>query len=335
VVPSGMVGSDGLMAIETRTATVTVRTVEPVIPPEVALMVAVPGRRLLARPVLLTVAVEGVSEAQVALEVRSCVSESVNVPVALNCWVVPNAIDGVAGVTAIDTSTAVVTARVVLPLIEPDVAVIVVVPTPALVAKPLLPGVLLIVATVADDELHCTVVVISWVLPSVKVPVAVNCCAVPRGTLGVAGVTAIETRAAGVTFTLVEPVMNKRRAVTRLLPTATLVTNPWPFTVATVGRCVVQVTEVVRSCVLPSSKVPVAVICSVVPNAKEGLVGVTAIETKICADSNVAEAIQNRTTATTFRQFLAGRAIELPKGPHSFMIYLNKSAIIVTDKGKT
>jgi len=147
------------MAIETRTAAVTVSTVEPVIPAEVALMVAVPGSRLVARPVGLTTAVVGVFEAQVAVEVRFWVCESVKVPVAVNCWLVPNAIEGVAGVTAIETSAAAVTARVVLPLIAAEVAVMVVDPTPALVAKPLLPAALLIVATVAADELHCTVVV--------------------------------------------------------------------------------------------------------------------------------------------------------------------------------
>jgi hypothetical protein len=104
--------------------------------------------------------------------------------------------------------------------------------------------------------------------------------------------------------------------------------------VAIVGRCEVQVTELVISSVLPSSKVPVAVICSVVPRAKEGFAGVTAIETKVCADRNVAEAIENRSTATAFRQLLAGRAIGLPRGPDSFMIYPNKSARIVSDKRK-
>jgi len=78
-----------------------------------------------------------------------------------------------------------------------------------------------------------------------------------------------------------------------------------------------------------------AVICWVVPNGIGGFAGVTSIETKIWADRNVAEAIQNRTAATTFRQCLAGRAIELPKGPHSVMIYLNESARIVSDKRKT
>jgi len=91
-----MVGSGGVMEIETRTAAVTVRTVEPVIAPEVALMVAVPVARLVARPVALMPAVEGGFEAQVAVEVRFCVCKSVKVPVAVNCWVLPNAIEGVA-----------------------------------------------------------------------------------------------------------------------------------------------------------------------------------------------------------------------------------------------
>jgi hypothetical protein len=205
----------------------------------------------------------------------------------------------------------------------PDVAVMRVVPTPALVAKPFVSR-LLIVATAGDAELHCTVVVIFWVLPSVKVPVAVNCCCAPRAMLGKAGVTDTEARTAGVTVTLVEPVIPERLAVTRLLPTATLVANPLLFTVTIVARCVVQAAVLVISSVLPSLKVPVAVICSVVPKAIEGLVGVTAIETKVWADKKVAEAIQNRTTATTFWQFLAGGASELPKRAYIFMICLNK-----------
>ena len=36
------------------------------------------------------------------------------------------------------------------------------------------------------------------VLPSLNVPVAVNCWVVPKGIAGLAGVTVIETNAAGV-----------------------------------------------------------------------------------------------------------------------------------------
>jgi hypothetical protein len=82
---------------------------------------------------------------------------------------------GLAGVIAIETNTAGVTLSVVDPDIEPEEAAIVVMPVSKLLARPFVSGPLLIVATVAFEELQCTVVVMSCVLPSVNVPVAVNC----------------------------------------------------------------------------------------------------------------------------------------------------------------
>ena len=100
---------------------------------------------------------------------------SVNDPVAWNCWVVPSAIEGVAGVTAMDTSAAAVTVRVVLLVMALEAAMIFVDPVPIVVASPCDPVALLMVATVAVAELQCTVLVMSCVLPSVNVPVAWNC----------------------------------------------------------------------------------------------------------------------------------------------------------------
>src|SRR5262245_53724151 len=68
-----------------------------------------------------------------------------------------------------------VTEMLVEPVIVPDVAVIVVEPVPTAVASPLLPAVLLIVATPVADELQVTVVVTFWKVPSLNDPVAVNC----------------------------------------------------------------------------------------------------------------------------------------------------------------
>jgi hypothetical protein len=85
------------------------------------------------------------------------------VPVAVNCWFVPNAIEGVAGVTAMDTRAAAVTVRVVDPLTVPELAATMVVPTPVPVARPPLE----IVATPGDEELQFTVLVRFCVLPSV------------------------------------------------------------------------------------------------------------------------------------------------------------------------
>ena len=58
------------------------------------------------------------------------------------------------------------------------------------------------------------------------VPVAVNCWVVPRGIDGIAGVTAIETSAAGVTVTRVDPETEPRAAVIFALPKLELVTKP-------------------------------------------------------------------------------------------------------------
>jgi hypothetical protein len=60
-------------------------------------------------------------------------------------------------VTEIETSAAFVTFRVVVPVTEPEVALMLVVPVATLVASPLVLAVLLIVAIEGDAELHTTV----------------------------------------------------------------------------------------------------------------------------------------------------------------------------------
>ena len=66
---------------------------------------------------------------------------------------------------------------------------------------------MLTVATLVLDELHVAVVVMFWVLLSLKVPVAVSCSVPPTFTTGLGGVIAIETSTAGVTVNVVEPLM--------------------------------------------------------------------------------------------------------------------------------
>ncbi len=105
---------------------------------------------------------------------------------------------GETGVTMIDSSTAGVTVIVVAPEMLPDVAVIVVVPTPTDVARPLVPVTLLMVATVVE-ELQETSDVIFWFDPFVNEPVAVNCCVLPSAMLGFTGVTVTPVSSAGVT----------------------------------------------------------------------------------------------------------------------------------------
>src|SRR4051794_33280699 len=138
-----MFGVVGVTAIETSPAGETVSTVEPVTPAAVALIDEVPVATPVARPVALIVATEVVAETQVTLLVRFCVELSLNVPVAVNCSVVPLAMLGLAGATAIETSAAGETVSTVDPATPESVALIIDVPFAMPVAKP----VLLIVAT--------------------------------------------------------------------------------------------------------------------------------------------------------------------------------------------
>ena len=139
VVPAAIDGSGGVMAIETSIAGVTVSSVEPATDPDIALMLAVPVPTPLESPVLLIVATETVSDDHVAVVVRSCVLPSLYVPVAVNCCVVFSAIEGRAGVTAIETRVAVVTVSTVDPVTPLEIALIVAVPEPTVVACPCVP----------------------------------------------------------------------------------------------------------------------------------------------------------------------------------------------------
>src|SRR5579859_1154687 len=91
--------------METSAGGNTVSKVEPVIAFETALMVVLPWATVCASPVVLMVATKVVVDDQVAVPVRSCVELSVKVPVAVNCWLNPNATPGLLGVTAMDAST--------------------------------------------------------------------------------------------------------------------------------------------------------------------------------------------------------------------------------------
>src|SRR5438034_7694532 len=100
-------------------------------------MVLVPVPAPLAKPLLLMVATDVLEEVQPTERVRTCVLPSLKVPVAVNCCVVPLAIDGFAGVTTIDDSTA-VTVNVVEPMTGPKAARMVLVSVVTLVSRPAL-----------------------------------------------------------------------------------------------------------------------------------------------------------------------------------------------------
>jgi hypothetical protein len=167
---------------------------------------------------------------------------SLNVPVAVNCCVVPFTIEGFAGVTAMDCSVAAVTVSPVEPTIDDEVAETVEDPTPAPVARPAA----VIVAVAVFDELHVAVVVRFWVVPSLKVPVAVNCWVAPLVIDGFVGVTAIDWSVAAVTVSVVEPAMEDDVAVIVEVPTVAPVAKPAAVMVAEAVLDELHVALVVR-----------------------------------------------------------------------------------------
>ncbi len=177
-------------------------------------------------------------------------------PTAANCLVVPTAIEEPPGVTAIETSVAPVTVSVAVPLTEPEVAVIVEVPEPT----PLPTPAEVMVATPVE-ELDQVKLVNSCVLPSSKLPTALNCRVVPAAIDCVPGVTAIDVRCAATTVKVEESFNAPRVAVMVAFPAATVVTTPAPFTVATEVSDELQVTPADKSALLPSLYVAVAVYC--------------------------------------------------------------------------
>src|SRR5208283_2644235 len=148
------------MAIDVR-AGVTVKAVDPLIEPEVAVKVVDPTATPVANPLLLMVAAAGFDELQVAEAVRLLVVPLEYVPVAVNCCVDPPATEELEGVTAMDTRVAEVAVRTVDPLIVPEVALIVVLPAATAVANPAE----LIVATLVTEEVQVTELVRFAVVP--------------------------------------------------------------------------------------------------------------------------------------------------------------------------
>lgn len=164
-----------------------------VIDPDVAVMSVVSAELTLcavASPLLSIVATLVFADCQVTASVMSIVLPSSSVPVAWYCTVLPEFVESSAGVIAIDFRFATVTVTVVEPLMAPDVAVILAFPTCSPVTRPEFETVA--AASLSDDQL--TEPVMSFVLPSLYVPVAVICLVELTVTEGVTGVTVMELR---------------------------------------------------------------------------------------------------------------------------------------------
>jgi len=232
------------------TRAVTLKPVESLSEPVPAEIVVVPSVTGVASPALpaelLIVAAVGSLEFQVAELVKSCWLPSLKVPMARNCKVVVNGIEPLDGSTRIETKGG-LTVSGVESLNEPTAAEIVVVPLAAAVAKPWLPPAMLIVATAGLLLFHVAVVVKSCLLPSVKLPLAVNCSVSATVIEGCRGVRAIETNVGAVTVNVIDPLTEPELAVIVVIPCSAVLASPWPLIVATLVLEEFQLTDVVRS----------------------------------------------------------------------------------------
>src|ERR1700704_1891500 len=133
--------------------------------------------------------------------VKSRTLLSVNVPLAVYCFVLPTPTQLVpAGETVSDVSAGAVTLSVADPEIDPTLAVIVADPGLNVLATPAFE----IVATAKfdDDQFTEESTCVLW---SEKVPVAVYDCGSPCATVADAGETLIETSTGASTVRTVEP----------------------------------------------------------------------------------------------------------------------------------
>jgi hypothetical protein len=162
------------------------------------------------------------------------------------------------------------------------VAVIVALPAPTNVANPLL----LMVATLLLLLLHCTRFVMLSVVPSSKVPVAVNCRVLwVWKTDGLDGLIEMVRSLLDFTVRVAVPVFESFSALIVAVPSATAVATPDELTVATDVGEEDQVAEEVTSLVVPPAVVPVAVKFTVSPTLASAPVGDTVTEVMVFSET--------------------------------------------------
>jgi hypothetical protein len=176
-----------------------------------------------------------------------------------------------------DTSAGGSTVIRAVPVRPAVVAVIVAVPIALALATPV-PS---MAAIVGSEDVHVHDAGGTVTLPSViRVPVTVNCCVRPLGTIAPVGERASEAGTAGRTETSVRPTTVPTVADTVTVPTPAAVTTPTVSAVAILGSDEDQLAPADRSRVVPSSYRPIAVSLMVRPFGSSRLTGVNPIDAR-------------------------------------------------------
>src|SRR6266516_4028233 len=258
----------GLTVTDATGTVLSVIAAVPLFPSLVAVIVADPAATPLTTPLALTVATAVLPLDQVIARPESELPFA-SFGVAVSCIVWPTCTDAVAGVTVTDATGTVLTVIVAVPLCPSEVAVIVAEPAATPVTSPLA----LTVAT-AVLPLDQLIVRPESELPFASFGVAASCIFWPAGTDAVAGLTVTDATGTVVTVSAAVPLLPSEVAVIVAAPTATPVACPVPFTVATAGLLLDQVT-VRPPNGLPNASRVIAAYCAVCPTPIVAVGGVT------------------------------------------------------------
>ena len=136
-----------------------------------------------------------------------------------------------AGVTAIETKAGRMTEILTVPLIEPMMAAMTALPEPTPVANPVVE----MLTMAGAEEVHETELVRSSRLPSENVPIAENCCELPREIEIPEGEIDNVIKTGELTTSGLDPLMAPDVALIFAPPTDTAVAKPPGAIVATVG----------------------------------------------------------------------------------------------------
>jgi hypothetical protein len=190
VVRAGVTTMDLMVGVPVPEAAVTVNAVTALTLPMAAEMLEAPAATPFATPAALMVAVPIADEVHVAVLVTLLVVPSLNVATAVYWSVALAASDALAGDTAIEVTVAVgavafPTVKMVAPVTAPILAAMLLAPNPTPCANP----VAVMVANSGCEVFHCEEAVTSWVVPSLRVAVALNCSVLPSAMVVRAGVT--------------------------------------------------------------------------------------------------------------------------------------------------
>src|SRR5216117_1823647 len=247
---------------------VTVMAEVPLLPSLVAVIVAEPAVTPVTSPLPPTVATALLLLAQVTVRPLSGFPFA-SFGVAASCTVWPACTDAVAGLTVTDATSTVLTVIVAVPPCPSLVAVIVaelaVTPVTSPLPLTVATAVLLLAQLTARPDNG---------LPFASLGVAASCTVWPTCTDADAGLTATDATGTLVTKIAAVPLFPSLVAVSVAAPTATPVACPAPFTVATPGLLLDQVTVRPPSG-LPNASRVIAAYCAVCPTPIVAVAGVT------------------------------------------------------------